>query len=63
MAGKPAPSGALAGIYLLSALVLFAVVGLAGGWAAGHPAAGAAIGTAIGVPISFYFIYRLYRDI
>jgi hypothetical protein len=53
----------MAGIYLFSALVLFAVVGLAGGWVAGHPAAGAAIGTAIGIPISFYFIYRLYRDI
>ena len=53
----------MAGIYLFSALVLFAVVGLAGGWVAGHPAAGAATGLAIGLPISFYFIYRLYRDI
>jgi hypothetical protein len=63
VAGKPAPSGALAGIHLLTALVLFAGLGLAGGWVVGHPAAGAAIGAAIGIPISFYFIYRLYRDI
>jgi hypothetical protein len=50
-------------MYLLSALVICAALGLGAGWAAGHAAVGAAIGFAIGVPISFYLVYRQYRDI
>jgi hypothetical protein len=50
-------------MFLLSALVLCAAVGLVAGWAAGHAFVGAAIGFAIGVPVSFYLVYRQYRDI
>ena len=63
MAGKPAASGALAGIYLLATLVLFTGIGLGVGWVAGHPGAGAAVGAAIGIPSSFYLVYRKYRDL
>jgi hypothetical protein len=63
VAGKPAASGALAGIYLLSALVLCTGIGLGGGWVAGHVAAGAALGAAVGIPLSFYLVYRRFRDL
>jgi hypothetical protein len=63
VAGKPAASGALAGIYLLAALVLFTGIGLGVGWVAGHPGVGAAVGAAIGIPASFYLVYRTYRDL
>ena len=62
-AGKPAASGATAGIYLLAALALFVGIGLGVGWLAGAPAVGAAIGAALGVPTSFYLVYRRFRDI
>jgi hypothetical protein len=60
---RPAASGATAGVFLLSALVVCTGVGLGVGWAAGLPAVGAAIGFAVAVPISFYLVYRQYRDI
>jgi hypothetical protein len=60
---RPAASGATAGVFLLSALVFCAAVGFGAGWAVGHAAVGAAIGFAIGVPVSFYLVYRQYRDI
>jgi hypothetical protein len=63
VAGKPAASGALAGIYLLSALVLCTGAGLGGGWVAGHAAAGAAVGAVVGIPTSFYLVYRRFRDL
>ena len=63
MAGKPAASGATAGIYLLAALALFVGIGLGVGWLAGAPAVGGAIGAALGVPSSFYLVYRRFRDI
>ena len=63
MAGKPAASAALAGIYLFSVLVLCTGVGLGAGWVTGHLAAGAALGVAIGSPTSFYYVYRRYRDL
>jgi hypothetical protein len=50
-------------VFLLSALVVCTGVGLAAGWAAGHPLVGASIGFAIAVPLSFYLVYRQYRDI
>jgi hypothetical protein len=62
-AGKPAASGATAGIYLLAALALFVGIGLGVGWLAGNPAVGGGIGAAIGVPVSFYLVYRRFRDI
>ena len=62
-AGKPAPSGATAGIYLLAALALFVGIGLGLGWLAGAPAIGGAIGAVLGVPFSFYLVYRRFRDI
>ena len=61
-AGKPAASGAMAGIYLLAALALFVGIGLGVGWLAGAPAGGA-IGAALGVPFSFYLVYRRFRDL
>jgi hypothetical protein len=62
-AGKPAASGATAGIYLLAALALFVGIGLGVGWLAGAPAVGGAIGLALGVPFSFYLVYRRFRNI
>ena len=62
-AGKPAASGATAGIYLLAALALCVGIGLGVGWLAGAPAVGGAIGLAIGVPFSFYLVYRRFRNI
>ena len=61
VAGKPAASAALAGIYLFSVLVLCTGAGLGAGWVTGHLAAGAALGVAIGIPTSFYYVYRRYR--
>jgi hypothetical protein len=63
VAGKPAASAALAGIYLFSVLVLCTGIGLGAGWVTGQLAAGAALGVAIGIPTSFYFVYRRYRDL
>ena len=63
MAGKPAASGALAGIYLLTALALCIGIGLGVGWAIGHKAAGAAVGAVVGIPTSFFLVYRQYRDL
>lgn len=53
----------MAGIYLLAALALFVGTGLGVGWLAGAPAIGGAIGAALGVPVSFYLVYRRFRDI
>jgi hypothetical protein len=50
-------------MFLLSALILFACVGLGLGWIAGYPVAGAVIGGAVGIPVSFYLVYRQYRDL
>jgi uncharacterized membrane protein len=63
VAGQPAASGALAGFYLLSVLVLSIGIGLGAGWVVGYPAVGAAVGAAIGIPSSFYLVYRRYRDL
>jgi len=30
---------------------------------AGSSAAGAAVGAVIGIPVSFYLVYRTYRDL
>jgi hypothetical protein len=62
-AGKPAASGATAGITLLAALIFCVGSGLGIGWAAGSPAVGAAVGAVIGIPASFYLVYRTYRDL
>jgi hypothetical protein len=53
----------MAGIYLLAALALFVGTGLGVGWLAGAPAIGGAIGAALGVQVSFYLVYRRFRDI
>ena len=60
---RPAASGALAGIYLLSAIAACVALGLVIGWAAGNLAAGAVAGAAVGVPVSFYLVYREYRNL
>jgi hypothetical protein len=59
----PAASAALAGIYLLGALVTCAALGLGIGWLAGSPTAGVIGGALVGIPFSFYLVYRQYRDI
>jgi hypothetical protein len=60
---RPAARAAGAGMYLLAALIVCAALGLGAGWLAGNALAGAAVGLAIGVPLSFYLVYRQYRDI
>jgi 4-hydroxybenzoate polyprenyltransferase len=62
-AGRPAASGAMAGIHLLAALLVCVGSGLGIGWLAGSPAVGAAVGAVIGIPASFYLVYRTYRDL
>ncbi|MDX6544523.1 MAG: hypothetical protein QOG02_297 [Gaiellales bacterium] len=60
---RPAASAATAGIYLLAALVACVAVGLAGGRLLGATTVGAVVGAVIGIPVSFYLVYRQYRDI
>ncbi|MDX6523396.1 MAG: hypothetical protein QOI17_909 [Gaiellales bacterium] len=60
---RPAASAALAGIFLLAALVVCTGLGLGAGWLVGSRLGGAAVGFVIGVPLSFYLVYRTYRDI
>ena len=50
VAGKPVASGVTAGIFLLSALVVFTGAGLVVGWAIGLPVAGGAVGAVVGGP-------------
>jgi hypothetical protein len=60
---RPAASAASAGMFLLGALVLCVGIGVAAGWLGGYPYVGAAVGASIGIPLSFYLVYRRYRDI
>jgi hypothetical protein len=60
---RPAASGALAGFFLLAALVVCVGLGVLAGWAVGQVVAGAVAGAAVGIPLSFYLVYREYRDI
>jgi hypothetical protein len=60
---RPAASAATAGIYLLAALLVCAGLGLGAGRLVGNTLAGAAVGFVIGVPLSFFLVYRQYRDI
>jgi hypothetical protein len=50
-------------MYLLAALILFVGLGLGAGWLFGSLAAGAIVGVVIGVPVSFYLVYRKYRNL
>jgi F0F1-type ATP synthase assembly protein I len=60
---RPASSAAGAGIYLLVSLVVCVAIGLGAGWLLGSTPAGAVAGAVIGVPLSFYLVYRRYRDL
>jgi hypothetical protein len=53
----------MAGFQLLATLAVCVGSGLGIGWAAGSPAVGAAVGAVIGIPLSFYLVYRTYRDL
>jgi hypothetical protein len=53
----------MAGIELLAALLVCVGSGLGIGWLMGSPAAGAVVGAVIGIPLSFYLVYRTYRDL
>ncbi|HET7428953.1 MAG TPA: hypothetical protein VFJ66_05840 [Gaiellales bacterium] len=60
---RPAASAATAGMFLLAALIVCIGLGLGVGWLAGSIVAGAVVGLVVGVPLSFYLVYRQYRDI
>lgn len=60
---RPAPAAALAGFYLLAAIVTCVGIGLGVGWLLGAPAVGAVIGAVVGLPLSFYLVYQRYKDI
>jgi len=60
---RPATSAALAGFYLLAAIVTCVGIGFGAGWLLGAPLVGAVIGGVIGLPISFYLVYQRYKDI
>ncbi len=62
-ARRPAATAVFAGLYLLSALLFCVGVGLGLGWLAGSIVAGGVGGAVIGIPLSFYLVYREYRDI
>ena len=50
-------------MFLLAALIVCIGLGLGAGWLAGNIVAGALVGIVFGVPLSFYLVYRQYRDI
>lgn len=60
---RPAASAATAGMFLLAALIVCIGLGLGVGWFVGNIVVGALIGVVFGVPLSFYLVYRQYRDI
>jgi F0F1-type ATP synthase assembly protein I len=60
---RPAASAATAGMFLLAALIVCIGLGLGVGWLAGSIVARAVVGLVVGVPLSFYLVYRQYRDI
>jgi 4-hydroxybenzoate polyprenyltransferase len=60
---RPGASAAGAGIFLLSSLLVCVGLGLGAGWLLGSPTVGAIIGAVAGIPLSFYMVYRRYRDI
>ena len=60
---RPAASAATAGMFLFAALIVCIGLGLGAGWLAGSIVAGAIVGLVVGVPLSFYLVYRQYRDI
>ncbi len=60
---QPAAAGALAGFFLLAALLVCVGLGLALGWAAGSTVAGGVAGAVVGVPLSFYLLARQYRNL
>ena len=62
-ARRPAASAVFAGLYLLSALLACVGAGLGLGWLAGSIVAGGVAGALIGIPLSFYLVYREYRDL
>ena len=62
-ARRPAATAVFAGFYLLAALLGCVGAGLALGWLAGSVVIGGVVGSLIGIPLSFYLVYREYRDI
>jgi F0F1-type ATP synthase assembly protein I len=60
---RPAASAVTAGMFLLAALIVCIGLGLGIGWLAGSIVGGAIVGLVLGVPLSFYLVYRQYRDI
>jgi Na+/glutamate symporter len=50
-------------MFLLAALITCAAAGLGIGWLAGSPTVGVIAGGMVGIPVSFYLVYRQYRDI
>ena len=60
---RPAASAATAGIYLLVALVACVALGFGAGSLLGASTVGAVVGAVVGIPVSFYLVYRRYRDI
>jgi hypothetical protein len=60
---QPAAPAATAGMYLLAALVTCVALGLGAGWLLGAAIVGAVVGALIGIPLSFFLVYRRYRDI
>jgi hypothetical protein len=60
---RPAASAATAGMFLLAALIVCIGLGLGVGYLVGNIVVGALIGVVFGVPLSFYLVYRQYRDI
>jgi F0F1-type ATP synthase assembly protein I len=59
---RPAASAATAGIYLLVALVTCVALGFGAGSLLGASPVGAVVGAVVGIPVSFYLVYRQYRD-
>jgi len=60
---RPAAAAATAVMFLLAALIVCIGLGLGAGWLMGNIVAGALVGLVFGVPLSFYLVYRQYRDI
>ena len=60
--GKPGPSGATAGAFIVSAVLIFALAGLGVGSVLGSAAAGGVAGTMVGFATGIALVIVRFKD-